>query len=441
MRTAVRVFFKEIHITGLSNIPKNKPVIFAANHNSAFMDAVALAVFIEPQVYFLTRSDVFNTPLKRWILKKMNMLPIYRLQEGAENLHKNEQVFSDCYQLLAQNKSILIFSEGICIQEKRLQRLKKGTARIAFGAEVFKNFKLDLQIIPVGINYNKPSQFRSNLQLKIAPALNLKPYEELWNTDENKAAYVFTRDLEKVMEMQIVHLKEKSSDTFYDEVIEINNNLKIQNPYIDKKRGEDIFWQTREIANLLNELNEKSKEEFTQIAKASHHYFKNLHKHQLKDKTIANAPNTKLIKLAFKVITALLLFPIHMLSLSFNYIPYKLPYIIAKKTCKHIEFVASVILGIGAFLFLFSFLFWGFVLTAFMSSLAFKIAAFFIVPFLAWFSLYYYSFLKNLRMEFQLFRNKMLSKKLIQERDALINILNPQVFQKIKDRSKLRASV
>ena len=61
MRTAVRVFFKEISFSGYQNIPKNKPIIFAANHNSAFMDAVVVAVFIEPQIHFGTIWFVFFT--------------------------------------------------------------------------------------------------------------------------------------------------------------------------------------------------------------------------------------------------------------------------------------------------------------------------------------------------------------------------------------------
>ena len=441
MRTAVRVFFKDIQLTGLTNIPKNKPIIFAANHNSAFMDAVVIAVFIEPQIHFLTRSDVFNTPFKRWLLKKMNMLPIYRLQEGAENLHKNEEVFNDCYQKLAQNKSILIFSEGICIQEKRLQRLKKGTARIAFGAENFKNFQLNLQIIPVGINYDKPSQFRSNLQLRFAPALTLSSYQELFKTDENKASYVFTRDLEKIMEQQIVHLKDKANDVFYDQLMELNKNLNIDNPYLDTKNANDTFWLSREIGECVNELHEKHKEDFAHLAKATNHYFKNLNKHELKDKTVAKADKNSAFQLFFKGIFLLLLFPIHAVSLLFNYLPYKLPYLIAKKTCKHIEFLASVIIGSGAFLFLFSFLLWGIVWAALMPSLTLKLAAFLITPTLAWFSLNYYSWLKNFNLDFLLFKEKSVQKKLMKERSDLLEMLIPQVFQKIKDRSKLRASV
>ncbi len=434
MKTAVRIFFKEIRISGLENIPKNKPIIIAANHNSAFMDAIVTAVFIEPQIYFLTRSDVFNTPLKKWILKKMNLIPIYRLQEGAGNLHKNEQTFEDCYKLLAKNKSILIFSEGICIQEKRLHKLKKGTARIAFGAELFNDLKLDLQVLPLGINYTKPSQFRSKLFLKFAPPISIRSYFEILKIDENKAFTAFTRDLEKVMAEQIVNLKHKDSDCFYDQLVEVYFNDLFKSLQIEPGNEQLYFKLLRDLGEVVNEMYLNNKEQFDAINATLKNYLLLVEAMSLKDKTVLQAVPTYL-SLTAKIVFSLFLFPLHLISLLFNYAPYRISYLIAIKTCKHIEFVSSVIIGTAAFLFLLLFLLSGIIISAYMPTLYLKVLAFALMPTLALFSLHFNSFLKQLRLQILAKRKMPQLLKLKTERSAIIEQLNLTFLSKLKSRS------
>lgn len=436
MRTAVKVFFKEISFSGYQNIPKNKPIIFAANHNSAFMDAVVVAVFIEPQIHFLTRSDVFNTPFKNWILRKMNLIPIYRLQEGAENLHKNQEVFAECYRLLGDNKCLIIFSEGICIQEKRLQKLKKGTARIAFGAELSTNFNLDLQVVPVGINYNKPSQFRSNLHLRFAPPVKLSNYKEQFQQEENRAFTAFTRELEDAMRMEILHLNHKETDIFYDQLAEMYYPYLATSTSLEIEYNYSKFEMLRAISDAVNELMEQNQDALRLIAEKTNTYFSDLNQLKLKDKFISKPTSGNKIVVLMQVLIAIIGLPLHALSLMFNYLPYKIPYKIALKTCKHIEFVASVIIGSAAFLFLFSFILWGTLISLLVTSFVFKIAAFLVAPLLGLYSLQYYSFFKNTLIRWRIAFNKSSVNLLQARREALLKELDTLLLGKIKSRSK-----
>ena len=58
----------------------------------------------------------------------MNMFPVYRISEGAENLENNYDTFESCKEIFKKNGIVLIFSEGRCINEWRLRPLKKGTS-------------------------------------------------------------------------------------------------------------------------------------------------------------------------------------------------------------------------------------------------------------------------------------------------------------------------
>ena len=434
MRTAVRIFFKEIRLLGLENLPKDKPIILAANHNSAFMDAIVVAVFIEPQIYFLTRSDVFNTPLKNWILKKMNLIPIYRLQEGAENLQKNEKTFADCNRILARNESIIIFSEGICIQEKRLQKLKKGTARIAFGAALHADLKIDIQVVPVGINYNKPAQFRSNLLLNFAAPIAINNYKDLLREDSNKAIITFTRDLEQAMLKTIVHLTDKHIDSFYDQLAEVyGEEFRAElNWYGDNRL---YFQSIRTLGELLNNLKQSEPEQFDSLKQETAAYFSSLEHLKLKDKAIKRYEQISTGNLVIRFMIALLFLPVHLISLTFNYWPYLLAYSIAKKTCKHIEFFASVMIGTAAFMYLIMFVVVGIVMGTYLDGFAYKFLAFLILPISAYFNLKFYSFLLNLNYDWKVKNNKAKAQALVQQRSQLIAKYKTIFISRIKSRS------
>ncbi len=69
---------------------------------------------------------------------------------------------------MEQNKTILIFSEGICKNEWNLRSLKKGTARLAIQA--WEN-GIPLRVIPVGINYSSFRLFGKNVHLNFGKSI------------------------------------------------------------------------------------------------------------------------------------------------------------------------------------------------------------------------------------------------------------------------------
>lgn len=89
------------------------------------------------------------------------MIPIYRLSEGKENLYLNEYAFKASQKVLENNGIVLIFIEGICLLTNQLQPFKKGAARIALD---YKG-KQPLQILPLGIAYNRFNTWGSTVQI------------------------------------------------------------------------------------------------------------------------------------------------------------------------------------------------------------------------------------------------------------------------------------
>lgn len=147
------------------------PLLIAANHPNSFLDAILLCSIFRQPVYSLARGDAFGKTFYARLLRSLNMLPVYRLSEGAENIGHNYKTFEDCIEIFKQGGIVLIFSEGRCINEWDLRPLKKGTARLSLDAW---QQDIPLRIIPAGINYSSFTLFGKNIQLNFGEMITEK---------------------------------------------------------------------------------------------------------------------------------------------------------------------------------------------------------------------------------------------------------------------------
>lgn len=151
------------------------PLLIAANHPNSFLDAIIIASVFRAPVYSLARGDAFAGKWIHKILASLNMLPVYRVSEGVENIENNYATFDACHQLFKQNKIVLIFSEGRCINEWHLRPLKKGTARIAIKAW---NDDIPLTVLPLGINYSSFKFYGKNVVLNFGDLVAKKDIKQ-----------------------------------------------------------------------------------------------------------------------------------------------------------------------------------------------------------------------------------------------------------------------
>jgi 1-acyl-sn-glycerol-3-phosphate acyltransferase len=168
-------YFKKIHIVGLDNVPKEKPILILANHQNALLDALIIATKCKRLSYFLTRASVFNAPAIAKILESLRMFPIYRMRDGIQTITKNNAVFNTCSQLLDKDNSIVIFPEGNHNLKRTVRPLSKGFTRLVFDTlESYPN--IDLQLIPMGFNYKKPECFADEVALFVGKPLIANDY-------------------------------------------------------------------------------------------------------------------------------------------------------------------------------------------------------------------------------------------------------------------------
>src|SRR5690606_32504145 len=131
-------------------LPEQGPLLLVSNHPNTFMDPVVIASLLRQPVYFIAKSTVFGSSFTNWLLHKMHLIPIHRREDAPYQPVNNDEAFAASYKALAQGKSIIIFPEGNSFNERRLRKIKTGTARIALGAEA--TMQAGVKIIPIGLN-------------------------------------------------------------------------------------------------------------------------------------------------------------------------------------------------------------------------------------------------------------------------------------------------
>ena len=151
VRAAIHLFCHSIYIDKKELLSIEGPLLIASNHPNSFLDAIIFDIVFDIPITSLARGDAFRNKKVFRVLRSLKMLPIYRIREGAENLNTNYETFDTCIDLFKQREAVLIFSEGLCVNEWHLRPLKKGTARLAFKAW---SEGIPLKVLPAGINYS-----------------------------------------------------------------------------------------------------------------------------------------------------------------------------------------------------------------------------------------------------------------------------------------------
>ncbi len=349
-KIALTTNFRRIYFSNAQVVPKDKPVILAANHPSAFLEPCILAVLLPRPLHFLVRGDVFKKPIFNKILRSLHMLPIFRMKDGGyKNLKNNFSTFDKCFNTLGEGKVIMILAEGTTIHEKRLRSLQKGTGRLAMGTlEKFPD--LDLQIVPVGVNYTNSDQFRSHAMIEFGQPIAAQDYFDEYKKDPNLAIKQLTRTLREDLEKHIVIIERKEDEALVEKLLTINRNNYPEPTQPVVSKINHLLKSEINIAKMVNEMEDKDK---VVLGIKANEYFNNLNKRGLDDYAIAIGKIPE-AKNWFVILLGIIPFLFGYIG---NFLPLQIANLVGNKKVPIIEFRASVKIATAIFLYLFYLLF------------------------------------------------------------------------------------
>lgn len=356
MSLSLTSFYKRIKVKNRATLNKDVPMILALNHPNAFMDPVVFSlVAYPPKYYYLARGDVFKNPVARFLLEGIGLAPIYRIQDGGkEGLQKNADTYKRVNQLLGQKKKMMVFAEGLCIQERRLRPIKKGVPRMVFGAMDEIN-NPELLVVPVGVNYSNASKVGSTLFYNIGEPIKVADYYEEYKEHPSKAYNKFIKVLEPKMKELITHIDNPEYDklvVWLEQIIGRDFCKKRKLCYKDPEHQYSVSLHVTECVNEADHGNKKALDKLNELCTV---YFKNLKTMGVKDWVVNPNSNWQInpLHIFLRALVILAMLPVVVRGILGNYLPYKISERFVAKKVKHIEFHSSFNLGIGTFLTIF----------------------------------------------------------------------------------------
>lgn len=435
IKTYVRLGFwlthKKIVVTGRHSIPKGKPIIFAPNHQNALMDPLALACTDSHQSVWLARADIFKSKTVSSILKYLKLLPVYRIRDGKDNLSNNEEIFAQVIQLLENKQTIALFPEAAHSGKRQMLPHKKAIPRIALEAEAKNDFKLELQIIPVGITYSHYWKFNRSLIVQYGKPIEIIQFREEYLENPQKTMLDLRDEIYRKLVPLILQIESKTHYPEYEKITQLAGKAYSKRRFFCKNSSLQLFYAEKELICKLEQLEDLHPEYFSNLIEATRQYSSEIKKADISDEQIENAGKDSWNKVFISLTTAILTLPIFVFGFIFNAIPFIIPRTILRRKVKDITFLSSFNFVIGLIVFPAYYLIAAYILFIWTNSLQVAIITLIAMPFVGKIAYQLLTFYRIILLKIRyltgrkLYRNTI--KRLLKQRNELIALILEKV--------------
>jgi len=191
---ALRWYYRHIEVVGLEQFPSAGPVIVAANHWNALIDALIVACALERPVRLTAKATLLAHPITRLVVGAIGIIPLRRTSDeplaGSDPTvsdpaagafvpdDRNAQSFGAILDALQRGEVVLIFPEGRSHSGPSLARLKTGCARLALMAQVERGMS-PVPIVPIGLTFEAKDRPRSRVVVQVGPPLRPESTQDL----------------------------------------------------------------------------------------------------------------------------------------------------------------------------------------------------------------------------------------------------------------------
>lgn len=400
LRTYVRFAFwlthKKVVVTGLEHIPKDKPVIFAPNHQNALMDPLAVVCTNPLQTLWLARADIFKLKAARSALKFMKMLPVYRIRDGKDNLANNEQIFSQVIGILEAKKSIGLFPEAAHSCKRQMLPHKKAIPRIALEAEEKNKFSLNLNIVPVGIYYDHYWSFNRTLIVRYGKPIEVDKYRDEYVENPQKAMLSLRDEIFERISGLTMQIGSKTNYSNYEEMRKLAHSGNSQHYFFSKKRILQQFEAENKLIAKLERLEHDNPQLAQKLIDDATSYFTEIRKAGLTDNQLVSSQNSGFIKLFLHIFTSIVSLPVFCIGFILNAIPFYIPRIFFRGKVKDQAFLSTFNFVAGLLIFPLAYLAEASLIFSLTKSIPISTMAFILMPFAGKISYQLLGFYKNM---------------------------------------------
>ncbi len=338
-RLLLRVFFRRVEVVGAGHVPRDRPVVFVANHVNGLVDPALLLGFLARRPRFLAKSTLWRQAILRPLLALGAAIPVYRRQDPGVDTAKNAETFARCHEVLRDGGAIALFPEGISHNQPGLVRLKTGVSRIVLKAE--DKYRAGALIVPVGLMFDAKSRFRSRALVHVGEPLDPAPESGRYAADPRAAVRALTDRVRQALKAVTLNYPSWEEARLIERAAEIFDRPVAELP-AERPLGERFELRKIFIAGY-RQLRERHPEAVARTAAAVREYDRQLEALRLSDAQVASTyPVSGVAAFALRSLWLLLVrLPLAAVGTVLNVLPYGLVDWVARRGDKEPDEVAT----------------------------------------------------------------------------------------------------
>jgi len=178
-----------LSIDGREHLPKDRPFVIVANHQS-YLDIILMLVVIPYKIAFVAKEELLNIPILGWDIRSQGHIAINRAQ-GMKAARQLKEIANATH----KGKSLLLFPEGTRSMDGQVGPFKRGAFQLALDANVpiiACSIKGSGRSMPKKAFWIRPGKIHVTLHPPILP-------ETLEGSDREKTIYLSEKTREQII--------------------------------------------------------------------------------------------------------------------------------------------------------------------------------------------------------------------------------------------------
>jgi 1-acyl-sn-glycerol-3-phosphate acyltransferase len=193
-RSAVSLYFNRVAVVHPERLPRSGATLFIGLHRNGAVDGFVYHRVV-PRAVFMISTQLRRSALGRLFFTGIEVVRDKDRDGSAAERARNQAALEGCLALVRAGGELFVLPEGTSDLGPRHLPFKRGAAHIA---EACLARGLPLQIVPLGIHYERAWAFRSNVEVVVGEPVDAQLPE---GSEAERSAILherFTRALEAV---------------------------------------------------------------------------------------------------------------------------------------------------------------------------------------------------------------------------------------------------
>ena len=336
---------------GLENVPiDGTPVVVVSNHQNCLNDPLCVCLKLtDRRMNFIARANVFKNPIFNKALRAMGLLPAYRMShEGFGAINKNRETMDDAGQALTDGETLMLYPEADHQDKRWLGKFKLGYLRIAFEAAEKMNFEQDVMILPSCNHYSNYFHARTDMLIKFAEPISLKPYYERYKEAPRETMMEVNTIVRDTIQQMMLHIEDLDHYEEIDFIRESGYGRKYakEHGYKFNYLPSRLLSDQKLVAELQRAYTE-NKEEMEGVYADTRRYAEGLKELNIRDWLFIHNPGVEAPIL--RGLGLLLLLPLFIVSIIPTALLFIIPKIFLNILIKDQMFISSFNVGVSVF--------------------------------------------------------------------------------------------